>query len=60
MYDTPADVTGVLIGRVTPTTSDHLTPAQKAVSGFCPAHAGDQRLPRPLDLWTAVYQAIDD
>ncbi|MGH3728729.1 MAG: serine hydrolase domain-containing protein [Micromonosporaceae bacterium] len=24
------------------------------------AHAGDQRLPMWLDLWTAVYQAIDD
>ncbi|MEU4481973.1 serine hydrolase domain-containing protein [Micromonospora sp. NPDC023966] len=95
-------------------TSDHLTPAQKAVSGFWPgyfdamgwgfgmsvrtrrthlgpsvgsygwpgfygtawyndpaedmatilimqrAHAGDQRLPRSQDFWTAVYQAIDD
>lgn len=95
-------------------TSDQLTPAQKAVSGFWPgyfdamgwgfgmsvrtrrthlgpsvgsygwpgfygtawyndpaedmtailflqrAHAGDQRLPRSQDFWTAVYQAIDD
>jgi len=24
------------------------------------AHAGDQRLPRSRDFWTAVYQAIDD
>src|SRR6476661_5798108 len=24
------------------------------------AHAGDQTLPMWLDLWTAVYQAIDD
>jgi CubicO group peptidase (beta-lactamase class C family) len=99
---------------VTLMTSDHLTPAQKAVSGFWPgyfdtmgwgfgmsvrtrrthlgpsvgtygwpgyygtawyndpaedmttifimqrAHAGDQRLPMWNDLWTAVYQAIDD
>lgn len=99
---------------VTLMTSDHLTPAQKAVSGFWPgyfdnigwgfglsvrtrrthlgpsvgsfgwpgyygaawyndpaedlativfmqrAHAGDQRLPMWSDLWTAVYQAIDD
>jgi CubicO group peptidase (beta-lactamase class C family) len=99
---------------VTLMTSDQLTPAQKAVSGFWPgyfdamgwgfgmsvrtrrthlgpsigsygwpgyygtawyndpaedmatilimqrAHAGDQRLPRSLDFWTAVYQAIDD
>lgn len=99
---------------VTLMTSDHLTPAQKAVSGFWPgyfdnmgwgfgmsvlthrtdlgpsggsygwtgfygtawyndpaedmttiflmqrAHAGDQRLPMWRDLWTAVYQAIDD
>lgn len=99
---------------VTLMTSDHLTSAQKAVSGFWPgyfdsmgwgfgmsvrtrrthlgpsvgsygwpgfygtawyndpaedmtaifvmqrAHAGDQRLPMWLDLWTAVYQAIDD
>jgi CubicO group peptidase (beta-lactamase class C family) len=99
---------------VTLMTSDHLTPAQKAVSGFWPgyfdtmgwgfgvsvvtgrthlgpsvgsygwpgfygtawyndpaedmttifimqrAHAGDQRLPMWFDLWTAVYQAIDD
>ena len=95
-------------------TSDQLTPAQKAASGFWPgyfdamgwgfgmsvrtrrthlgpsvgsygwpglygtawyndpaedltallflqrAHAGDQRLPRSQDFWTAVYQAIDD
>ncbi|MEU4678576.1 serine hydrolase domain-containing protein [Micromonospora sp. NPDC023737] len=95
-------------------TSDHLTPEQKAISGFWPgyfdaigwgfgmsirtrrthlgpsvgsygwpgfygtawyndpaedltaifmmqrAHAGDQRLPMWHDLWTAVYQAIDD
>ncbi len=95
-------------------TTDQLTPAQKAVSGFWPgyfdtmgwgfgmsvrtrrthlgpsvgsygwpgfygtvwyndpaedltaifimqrAHAGDQRLPRSQDFWTAVYQAIDD
>lgn len=95
-------------------TSDHLTPAQKAVSGFFPgyfdsigwgfgmsvitrctrlgpsvgsfgwsgfygtawytdpaedlttiiimqrAHMGDQSLPMWNDLWTAVYQAIDD
>jgi CubicO group peptidase (beta-lactamase class C family) len=99
---------------VTLMTRDHLTPAQKAVSGFWPgyfdamgwgfgmsvrtrrtqlgpsvgsygwsgyygtawyndpaedlatifimqrAHAGDQRLPMWSDLWTAVYQAIDD
>jgi CubicO group peptidase (beta-lactamase class C family) len=99
---------------VTLMTSDQLTPAQKAVSGFWPgyfdsigwgfgmsvrtrrthlgpsvgsygwpgyygsawyndpaedliaiilmqrAHAGDQRLPMWQDLWTAVYQAIDD
>ena len=99
---------------VTLMTSDHLTPAQKAASGFWPgyfdnmgwgfgmsvlthrthlgpsggsygwtgfygtawfndpaedmttiflmqrAHAGDQRLPMWRDLWTAVYQAIDD
>jgi CubicO group peptidase (beta-lactamase class C family) len=99
---------------VTLMTSDQLTPAQKAVSGFWPgyfdamgwgfgmsvrtrrthlgpsvgsygwpgfygtawyndpaedlvailmiqrAHAGDQRLPRSHDFWTAVYQAIDD
>ncbi len=99
---------------VTLMTSDQLTPAQKAVSGFWPgyfdtmgwgfgmsvltrrthlgpsvgsygwngfygtawfndpaedlttifvmqrAHAGDQRLPMWRDLWTAVYQAIDD
>ena len=99
---------------VTLMTSDHLTPAQKAVSGFWPgyfdhmgwgfgmsvlthrthlgpsvgsygwpgfygtawyndpaedmttiflmqrAHAGDQRLSMWRDLWTAVYQAIDD
>ncbi|GLY24222.1 serine hydrolase domain-containing protein [Micromonospora sp. NBRC 101691] len=99
---------------VTLMTSDHLTPAQKAVSGFWPgyfdtmgwgfgmsvrtrrthlgpsvgsygwpgyygtawyndpaedltaiflmqrAHAGDQTLPMWRDLWTAVYQAIDD
>jgi CubicO group peptidase (beta-lactamase class C family) len=99
---------------VTLMTSDQLTPAQKAVSGFWPgyfdamgwgfgmsvrtrrthlgpsvgsygwpgfygtawyndpaedmtailflqrAHAGDQRLPRSQDFWTAVYQAIDD
>lgn len=99
---------------VTLMTSDHLTPAQKAVSGFWPgyfdamgwgfgmsvrthrthlgpsagsygwsgfygtawyndpaedmttifimqrAHMGDQRLPMWSDLWTAVYQAIDD
>jgi CubicO group peptidase (beta-lactamase class C family) len=99
---------------VTLMTSDQLTPAQKAVSGFWPgyfddigwgfgmsvrtrrthlgpsvgsygwsgfygsawyndpaedmttivimqrAHAGDQRLPMWHDLWTAVYQAIDD
>jgi len=99
---------------VTLMTSDQLTPAQKAVSGFWPgyfdamgwglgisvrtrrthlgpsvgsygwpgyygtawyndpaeemaaiffmqrAHAGDQRLPMWSDLWTAVYQAIDD
>lgn len=99
---------------VTLMSSDQLTPAQKAVSGFWPgyfdamgwglgmsvitrrthlgpsvgsygwpgfygtvwyndpaedlttilmmqrAHAGDQRLPRSLDFWTAVYQAIDD
>jgi CubicO group peptidase (beta-lactamase class C family) len=99
---------------VTLMTSDQLTPAQKAVSGFRPgyfddmgwgfgmsvitrrtrlyhsvgsygwsgyygtawfndpaedmttifimqrAHAGDQRLPMWHDLWTAVYQAIDD
>ena len=24
------------------------------------AHAGDQRLPRSVDFWTCVYQAIDD
>ncbi len=24
------------------------------------AHAGDQRLPMWFDIWTAVYQAIDD
>jgi hypothetical protein len=24
------------------------------------AHMGDQRLPMWSDLWTAVYQAIDD
>ena len=95
-------------------TTDQLSPAQKAVSGFWPgyfdamgwgfgmsvrtrrthlgpsvgsygwpgfygtawyndpaedmatilfmqrAHAGDQRLPRSQDFWTAVYQAIDD
>jgi CubicO group peptidase (beta-lactamase class C family) len=99
---------------VTLMTSDRLTPAQKAVSGFWPgyfdamgwgfgmsvrtrrthlgpsvgsygwpgfygtawyndpaedmtailmmqrAHAGDERLPRSQDFWTAVYQAIDD
>ncbi len=99
---------------VTLMTSDHLTPEQRAVSGFWPgyfdaigwgfgmavrtrrthlgpsvgsygwpgfygtawyndpaedmtaifvmqrAHAGDQRMPMWLDLWTAVYQAIDD
>jgi CubicO group peptidase (beta-lactamase class C family) len=99
---------------VTLMTSDQLTPAQKAVSGFWPgyfdamgwgfgmsvrtrrthlgpsvgsygwpgfygtawyndpaedltaifmmqrAHAGDQRQPMWHDLWTAVYQAIDD
>ncbi|MEV0328724.1 serine hydrolase domain-containing protein [Micromonospora echinospora] len=99
---------------VTLMTTDHLTPAQRAVSGFWPgyfdamgwgfgvsvrtrrthlgpsvgsygwpgyygtawyndpaedltaiffmqrAHAGDQTLPMWLDLWTAVYQAIDD
>jgi len=99
---------------VTLMTSDQLTPAQKAISGFWPgyfdnigwgfgmsvqtrrthlgpsvgtygwpgfygtawyndpaedltaifimqrAHAGDQRLPMWHDLWTAVYQAIDD
>jgi len=99
---------------VTLMTSDQLTPAQKAVSGFWPgyfdamgwgfgmsvrtrrthlgpsvgsygwpgfygtvwyndpaedlttiliiqrAHAGDQQLPRALDFWTTVYQAIDD
>jgi CubicO group peptidase (beta-lactamase class C family) len=99
---------------VTLMTSDHLTPAQKAVSGFWPgyfdtmgwgfgmsirtrrthlgpsvgsygwpglygtawyndpaqdmttivimqrAHAGDQRLPMWNDLWTTIYQAIDD
>ncbi len=99
---------------VTLMTTDHLTPEQKATSGFwpgyfdntswafgmgvrtrrthlgpsvgsygCPgkygtawfndpaedlttifimqrAHAGDQRLPMWNDLWTAVYQAIDD
>ncbi len=99
---------------VTLMTSDQLSPAQKAVSGFGPgyfdligwgfglsvvtrrtqlgpsvgsygwagfygtawyndpaedlvaafffqrAHAGDQRLPMWKDLWTAVYQAIDD
>ncbi|MBV9173298.1 MAG: beta-lactamase family protein [Chloroflexi bacterium] len=99
---------------VTLMTSDQLTPAQKAVSGFWPgyfdtmgwgfgmsvrtqrtqlgpsvgsygwsgfygtawyndraedmtaifimqrAHMGDQRLPMWSDLWTAVYQAIDD
>ncbi|MEV2240339.1 serine hydrolase domain-containing protein [Micromonospora sp. NPDC049891] len=99
---------------VTLMTSDHLTSAQKAVSGFWPgyfdtmgwgfglsvrtrrthlgpsvgsygwpgyygtawyndpaedlvaivvmqrAHAGDQRLPMWHDVWTAVYQAIDD
>ena len=99
---------------VTLMTSDHLSKAQKAVSGFWPgyfdtmgwgfgmsvhtsrmhlgpsvgsygwsgfygtawyndpaedmtaifvmqrAHAGDQTLPMWLDLWTAVYQAIDD
>lgn len=99
---------------VTLMTSDQLTPAQKAVSGFWPgyfdamgwgfglsvvtrraqlspsvgsygwpgfygtvwyndpaedlttifllqrAHAGDQRLPMWRDLWTSVYQAIDD
>ncbi|HTJ35571.1 MAG TPA: serine hydrolase domain-containing protein [Dactylosporangium sp.] len=99
---------------VTLMTSDQLTPAQKAVSGFWPgyfdnmgwgfgmsvrtrrthlgpsvgsygwsgfygtawyndpaehmttifvmqrAHAGDQTLPMWHDLWTAVYQAIDD
>ena len=99
---------------VTLMTSDHLTPALKAVSGFWPgyfdsmgwgfglsvrtkrthlgpsvgsygwpgyygtawyndpaedlttivfmqrAHAGDQRLPMWLDIWTSIYQAIDD
>ena len=99
---------------VTLMTTDHLTPAQKAVSGFQPgyfdgigwglgmsvrtrrallgpsvgsygwpgfygtawyndpaedmttifimqrAHMGDQQLPIWSDLWTAVYQAIDD
>jgi CubicO group peptidase (beta-lactamase class C family) len=104
----------VLARSVTLMTSDHLTPAQKAVSGFWPgyfddmgwgfgmsvrtrrtdlgpsagsygwsgfygtawyndpaedmttifvqqrAHAGDQRRPMWKDLWTAVYQAIDD
>lgn len=99
---------------VTLMTTDHLTPAQKAVSGFRPgyfdamgwgfgmsvctkrtglgpsvgtygwpgyfgtvwyndpaedlttivmmqrAHAGDQQLPLWADIWTAVYQAIDD
>jgi CubicO group peptidase (beta-lactamase class C family) len=99
---------------VTLMTTDQLTPAQKAVSGFRPgyfddmgwgfglsvrtrrthlgpsvgsygwsgfygtawyndpaedmsaflfiqrAHAGDQTLPRSLDFWNAVYQAIDD
>jgi CubicO group peptidase (beta-lactamase class C family) len=99
---------------VTLMTSDQLTPAQKAISGFWPgyfdamgwgfgmsvvtrrtrigpevgsygwpgfygtvwyndpaedlttiiflqrAHAGDQRLPMWQDLWTSVYQAIDD
>jgi CubicO group peptidase (beta-lactamase class C family) len=99
---------------VTLMTTDQLTPAQKAVSGFWPgyfdamgwgfgmsvrtrrthlgpsvgsygwpgfygtawyndpaedltaifmmqrAHAGDQQLPMWQDLWTAVYQAIDD
>jgi CubicO group peptidase (beta-lactamase class C family) len=99
---------------VTLMTSDQLTPAQKAVSGFWPgyfdaigwgfgmsvrtrrthlgpsvgtygwsgfygtawyndpaedmttivfmqrAHMGDQTLPMWHDLWTAVYQAIDD
>jgi hypothetical protein len=24
------------------------------------AHAGDQRLPMWFDIWTAVYQSIDD
>ena len=24
------------------------------------AHAGDQRLPRSQEFWTAVYQSIDD
>jgi CubicO group peptidase (beta-lactamase class C family) len=99
---------------VTLMTSDHLTPAQKAVSGFWPgyfdtiswglglwvrtgrthlgpsvgsygspgyygtawyndpaedltsivfiqrAHAGDQRLPMWSDIWTSIYQAIND
>ena len=99
---------------VTLMTSDQLTPAQKAVSGFWPgyfndvswaygmnvrtrrtalgpsvgtygtpglygtawyhdpaedlttivmmqkAHAGDQRLPLWSDLWTTIYQAVDD
>jgi CubicO group peptidase (beta-lactamase class C family) len=99
---------------VTLMTTDHLTPAQKAVSGFGPgyfdefgwgfgmsvrthrtqlgpsvgtygwsgfygtawyndpaedlttivvmqrAHMGDQTLPMWYDIWTAVYQAIDD
>jgi hypothetical protein len=29
-------------------------------SAYSRAHAGDQRLPRSHDFWTAVYQAIDD
>lgn len=99
---------------VTLMTSDHLTPEQKAVSGFRPgyfdamgwgfglsvrtkrtglgpsvgsygwpgyfgtawyndpaedliaivmmqrSHAGDQQLPMWADIWTAIYQAIDD
>ncbi|GAA3453244.1 serine hydrolase domain-containing protein [Dactylosporangium matsuzakiense] len=37
-------------------------PAEDLVAVFClqRAHAGDQRRPLWHDLWTAVYQAVDD
>jgi CubicO group peptidase (beta-lactamase class C family) len=43
-------------------TAWHNDPAEEMTAIFVMqrAHAGDQRLPMWRDLWTAVYQAIDD
>lgn len=52
---------GGRIGNAVPAehVSDGL-PADATILIMQRAHAGDQRLPRSHDFWTAVYQAIDD